>query len=162
MSIDNRVVKLQFDNAQFEAGVSQSMKTIDELEDKLQFKKSAKGFQSLQNASDTVTFEKLAASIESINSKLSATGVLAAKFVNSIADTIVSGVKKVEAASIGQMKTGGWNRAMNIENAKFAVQGLKGDWDELNKAIDYSVSGTAYGFDEAAKAASTEKSSVLT
>lgn len=155
MSVDNRVVKLQFDNAQFEQGVSQSMRTLDELEDKLQFKKSAKGFQSLQQAADTVVFNKLADGIDAINKKLSASGVLAAKFVSSIADSVVSGVKKIEAASIGQIKTGGWNRAMNIENAKFAIQGLKGDWDALSKAIDYSVSGTAYGFDAAAKAAST-------
>lgn len=155
MSVDNRIVKLQFDNKQFEQGVSQSMSTLDKLEEKLQFKKSAKGFQTLQNAADSVGFDKLVAAIESINGKLSATGILAAKFVSNIADSIASGVKKIEQASIGQIKSGGWARAMKIENAKFAVQGLKGDWDELYKAIDYSVSGTAYGVDAAAKAAST-------
>lgn len=155
MSVDNRIVKLQFDNKQFEQGVSQSMSTLDKLEEKLQFKKSAKGFQTLQNAADSVGFDRLVAGIESINKKLSATGVLAAKFVNNIADSIASGVKKIEQASLGQIKSGGWARAMKIENAKFAVQGLKGDWDELYKAIDYSVSGTAYGVDAAAKAAST-------
>ena len=155
MSVDNRIVKLQFDNKQFEQGVSQSMSTLDKLEEKLQFKKSSKGFQTLQNAADSVGFDRLVAGIESINKKLSATGVLAAKFVNNIADSIASGVKKIEQASLGQIKSGGWARAMKIENAKFAVQGLKGDWDELYKAIDYSVSGTAYGVDAAAKAAST-------
>lgn len=155
MSVDNRVVKLQFDNAQFEQGVSQSMKTLDELEDKLQFKKSAKGFQSLQQAADAIGFDKLVAGIDSINNKLSATGVLAANLVKKIGDSVMASVKKLEQATIGQMKAGGWARAMKIENAKFAVEGLKGDWEQLYKAIDYSVTGTAYGVDAAAKAAST-------
>ena len=155
MSVDNRVVKLQFDNQQFEKGVSQSMSTLDKLEEKLKFKDSAKGFSALQTAAEAVKFDKLVDGIESINKKLSATGVLAAKFVSNIAESVANGVKKVEQASLGQIKSGGWARAMKIENAKFAVQGLKGDWDELYKAIDYSVSGTAYGVDSAAKAAST-------
>ena len=155
MSIDNRVVKMQFDNKQFEENVSKSMTTLDKLEEKLQFKKSSKGLSSLQQGIDSIKFDKLLEGIGSINDKLSATGVVAAKFVSSIADSIVAGVKKIEQASIGQMKTGGWARAMKIENAKFAVEGLKGDWEQLYKAIDYSVTGTAYGVDAAAKAAST-------
>ena len=155
MSVDNRVVKLQFDNKQFEQGVSQSMSTIDKLEQKLQFKNSAKGFSTLQSAAEAVHFDKLLDGIDAINKKLSAGGIIAAKFVSNIAESVANGVKKVEQASIGQIKSGGWARAMKIENAKFAVQGLKGDWDELYKAIDYSVSGTAYGVDAAAKAAST-------
>lgn len=155
MSVDNRVVKLQFDNKQFEENVSKSMATLDKLEEQLQFKKAAKGFSSLQSSVDSIKFDALLSSIDRINDKLSAGGVLAAKLVSGITDSIVTGVKKIEAASIGQMKTGGWNRAMNIENAKFAVEGLKGDWDQLYQAMDYAVTGTAYGIDQAAKAAST-------
>ena len=106
MSVDNRVVKLQFDNAQFEQGVSQSMRTLDELEDKLQFKKSAKGFQSLQQAADAIGFDKLVAGIDSINSKLSATGVLAANLVKKIGDSVLASVKKLEQATIGQPVVG--------------------------------------------------------
>lgn len=86
-------------------------------------------------------------------------------------------------APIQQMINGGKARAMNIANAQFSLKGLGIDWkqeskdyvitlkhmsdeeqaalkksgefvDSLYKDIDYAVSGTAYGLDEAAKAAS--------
>lgn len=154
-TIDERVVKLGFNNGQFEQGVSKSMSTLDKLEEKLQFKKSSKGLDGLQVAIDSVSFARLTTAIDGINSKLSMTGVAAATVVSKITSSIMSSVSKLEQMTIGQIATGGWTRAMNIENAKFAVEGLKGNWEELNKAIDYSVTGTAYGLDQAAKAAST-------
>lgn len=154
-TVDNRVVKLQFDNAQFEQQVSRSMTTLDKLEEKLQFKKAASGIINLQANINSVGFEKLVKGIESIEQRLSATGIAAAKIVSEITQSLINGAKKIEQATIGQIKTGGWNRAMNIENAKFAIEGLEGDWDQLYKAMDYAVTGTAYGIDQAAKAAAS-------
>ena len=154
-SIDNRIVKMQFDNEQFERNVSKSMNTLDKFEEKLQFKKAVNGVKGLQVAFDSITFSKMASSIESIEKRLSGVGVMAATVVSRITNSLIDGAMKIENATIGQIKSGGWNRAMNIENAKFSIQGLKGDWDQLYKAMDYAVTGTAYGIDQAAKAAST-------
>lgn len=154
-SIDNRIVKMQFDNEQFERGVSKSMSTLDKLEEKLQFKKSSSGLASLQNSINGIDFGRFASAIEGINDKLSATGVMAATVVSRITNSLIDGAMKLENATIGQIKSGGWNRAMNIENAKFSIEGLKEDWTELYKAMDYAVTGTAYGIDQAATAAAS-------
>ncbi len=154
-SVDNRIVKLQFDNEQFERGVSKSMSTLDKLEEKLQFKNSAKGLSNLQNSINSISFNRFTDALEGINSKLSATGVMAATVVSRITSSLIDGAMQIERATIGQIKSGGWNRAMNIENAKFSIEGLKEDWNELYKAMDYAVTGTAYGIDQAATAAAS-------
>ena len=153
-SVDNRVVKMTFDNEQFERGVSKSMSTLDKLEEKLQFKKAATGLQSLQVAINGVAFDRFATAIEGIEKKLSGVGVAAATVVSRITNSLIDGAIKIERATIGQIQSGGWARAMKLENAKFTVEGLKLDWTEMLKAINYGVQDTAYGLDAAASAAS--------
>ena len=152
--IDNRIVKLSFDNKQFEEGVSKSMSTLDKLEEKLQFKKSAKGLSALQVGIDGVNFDELAKKIEKIEGRLSAFGIAGATVIQDITKTLINGAKKIEEATIGQITSGGWSRAMNLENAKFTVEGLGLEWQEMLKAINYGVQDTAYGLDAAATAAS--------
>lgn len=155
MSIDNRVVHLGFDNAQFEAGVSKSMSTLDKLKTKLEFKNGANGLSNLQNAANNLDFSALIRGIETLEYRFSAMGIAGMNVVNRITDYVINGAKKIEAATIGQIKAGGWSRAMNLANAQFTIEGLKLDWDEMLKSINYGVQDTAYGLDSAAKAASS-------
>ena len=161
-SVDNRIVKMQFDNEQFEKNVSKSMTTLDKFEEKLQFKKAINGVKGLQIAFDSVAFDKLASSIDSIEKRLSGVGVMAATVVSRITNSLIDGAMQIERATIGQIKTGGWARAMKLENAKFTVEGLKLDWTEMLKAINYGVQDTAYGLDAAAAAASQLAASGVT
>lgn len=153
-NIDNRIVKLSFDNKEFEEGVSKSMNTLERLEEKLQFKKSAKGLSALQVGIDGVNFDELSKKIDKIEGRLSAFGIAGATIVQDITKSLINGVKKIEEATIGQITSGGWSRAMNLENAKFTIEGLGLSWQEMLKAINYGVQDTAYGLDAAATAAS--------
>lgn len=162
-SVDNRVVRMQFDNAQFEQGVAKSMKTLDMLNEKLQFKEAQKGVSALQVAiagledvnSDVVSkafkgLDKIATYSTTI------VGKIADKIKNEIADSIMEAVKKITSipdAAINQIKSGGWNRATNIANAQFQIEGLGYSWEKVKEAADYAVTDTAYGLDSAAKAA---------
>ena len=155
MSIDNRVVHLGFDNAQFESGVKQSMSTLDKLKEKLKFNKESNGLTGLQSALNNVDFSALAQGIESIEHRFSAMGIAGMTVVSKITDSIIGAAKNLEQATIGQIKSGGWSRAMNLANAQFTIEGLKLDWDEMLKSINYGVQDTAYGLDAAAKAAAS-------
>ena len=155
MSIDNRVVHLGFDNAQFEAGVARSMSTLDKLKAKLEFNDSSRGLTGLQNAIDSVSFQALLRGVESLEHRFSLLGIAGMNVANRITDSVIGAAKRLEQATIGQIKSGGWSRAMNLANAQFTVEGLKLDWNEMLKAINYGVQDTAYGLDSAAKAASS-------
>lgn len=155
-TIDKRIVQMQFDNAQFERGISQSMDSLDEFNEKLQFKEAVKGINGLQRELNDVNFN----GIQNAASRLSdyfttIGGMIKKKIKENITDELVGAISKIEQATIGQIKSGGWSRAMNLANAQFMIEGLKLDWNEMLKSINYGVQDTAYGLDAAAKAASS-------
>lgn len=153
-SVDNRIVKLKFDNSQFEANVSKSMSTLDKLKEKLNFKDSAKDIENLQTAVNKVDFSAMQSSLQFLEKRFSATGEFIYKIWDQITDKAINAFKRVESATIGQIKSGGWARALNIANAQFQTAGLGASWDAIKAAADYAVTDTAYGLDEAAKTAS--------
>lgn len=157
-TVDNRIVRMQFDNAQFEAGVMRSMKTIDALNEKLQFKEASKGLSALMVAVEGVSSKSISTAVNALDriSSYSTTilGMMAQKVKTQFADKIVSAIEAIPQRAMSQIKSGGWNRAMNIANAKFQIEGLKYSWDAVREAADYAVTETAYGLDSAAKAAS--------
>ena len=154
-TIDNRIVKMQFDNAKFEAGVAQSMSTLDKLKEKLSFKNAGKGLEELQTSINKTQFNKIESSLDSLEKRFSTIGIAGMEVVKRITNSALDGLKQISNATLGQIKSGGWSRAMNLANAQFTVEGLKLDWTEMLKAINYGVQDTAYGLDAAAKAASS-------
>lgn len=157
-TVDNRIVRMQFDNAQFEAGVMRSMKTLDALNEKLQFKEASKGLSALMVAVEGVSSKSISNAVNALD-KISSystkvLGMMAQKVKTQFADKIVSAIEAIPQRAMSQIKSGGWNRAMNIANAKFQIEGLKYSWDAVREAADYAVTDTAYGLDSAAKAAS--------
>ena len=84
---------------------------------------------------------------------------------NLISDAITKGINKVAGgiknitSSISDMAVqGGFNRALNIEQAEFKLKGLGHSAEETQAIMDNalaSVKGTAYGLDEAATVAAS-------
>ena len=153
-SVDNRVVRLQFDNAQFEKETARSMSTLDKLKAKLNFSDSAKEFDKLQTSVNNVDFSAMEKSLKFLEDRFSATGEFVYKIWDKITDKAINSFRSIEQMTIGQIKSGGWSRAMNLANAQFQVEGLKYSWEKIFAAADYGVTDTAYGLDAAAKAAS--------
>ena len=163
-TVDNRIVRMQFDNAQFEAGVMRSMKTLDALNEKLQFKEASKGASALQVAVaniEGVSSSVLSSAMSGLDklSHYSTTivGKIADNIKTDIAGAITSVIKSITSipdVALSQIKSGGWNRASNIADAQFRIEGLGYSWEKVRDAADYAVTDTAYGLDAAAKAAS--------
>ena len=71
-TIDQRVVEMRFDNANFEKNVSTSMSTLDKLKKSLKFEDSAKGFENISKAAGRVDMGGLSNGVESVRLKFSA------------------------------------------------------------------------------------------
>lgn len=153
-SYDDRIVRMGFDNAKFEKNASQTMGTLDKLNEKLKLKGATEGSNNIQRSIDAVNFASMERAIMSIERRFSTLGVVGMNVIGQITNGIIGSVKQLEAATIGQIKSGGWSRAMNIANAKFQIEGLGFAWEEVEKAVSYGVKDTAYGLDAAASAAS--------
>ena len=181
--IDTSVVELQFDSEQFINGVSQTIDTVDQLKDSLTF--DSRSFDSLTRAANNVDLSGISASLEAIQERFSTFGIVGMTAVQRITNeimTLMGKLAKLAAKPWQQILTGGTNRAANIEQATFQLQGLYGKTEEgaaklamtMNAdadaiyrltgytedmvvamdAANYAVADTAYGLDSAAKAAS--------
>lgn len=156
-SVDERVVEMRFDNQQFERGVQKTMGTLDRLKQSLKFDGTAKGLANIDQAAKKVSFDGMAASVVSLQKRFSTFGIVGVKVVKNLADSVMGFAKNTIGFVTDGIINGGKRRAMNIENAHFQLQGLLKDEEKVQAVMDdamQSVDGTAYAYDEAAKAAS--------
>lgn len=153
--IENRVVELGFDNRNFEQNARTSISTLGKLDEALQFKGIASGFRSIQNGLRYLDFSPITTGLASVRDSFTNIGAaIKVNFFDMLGNEVVNLGRSIVNNTIGQIKSGGFSRALNIEQAQFKVKGLKGDWEKVYEDMDYAVSGTAYGIDEAASAAS--------
>lgn len=154
-SVDNRVVQMQFDNAQFESGIAQSMATLEKLDKALDSLESTGGFAGLSKSISSVG--------DQMEEAFSFRGIAALTAFQSVAQDVINFIKDgfqglvknyLPVDLLGQAMSGGMSRASNIEQAKFRLEGLGVAWEDLAADIDYAVNQTAYGLDAAGKAAS--------
>jgi len=175
-SIDQKVVEMKFDNKQFEDAVKQSRQSIKLMEKDITLLEGAKSLKNLDKAIQSVDFTHMTKSIDRIKDSFSIMGTIGRSVINKLTTdamskfqqmtkTVSSSIEKV----FSQVYQKGFNRAKNLENADFKIQGLldrnpdlAGDAakrldieDKISKAIQESVTDTAYGLDEASVAASS-------
>lgn len=149
-SVDDKVVKLGFNGSGFTAGIAKATDALTNFKSKLNFDAMAAKMQSI----NSVTFEPIMNSLAELQYRFSAMGQAASTIVQRLTNGVIDAAKSVEQATIGQIKSGGWSRAMNIANAQFQIEGLGYSWEKVEKAVSYGVKDTAYGLDAAASAAS--------
>lgn len=153
-SVDNRVVEMQFDNSKFEKNIHQSIKSLEQLDKALQLEDATKNFNKIEKTANELDLSKLDRTLERIEYRFSTLGIAGATAVQEITKSVMGLGKKLYDNTIGQIKSGGMARAMNIADAKFQLEGLGVAWEKIEEDINYGVKDTAYGLDAAAKAAS--------
>lgn len=156
-SIDNRVVKLVFDNSQFEKNASTSMKTIDKLKESLNFSGAAKGLDGLQTQVSNTNFDSLLSAIKAVEDRFSPLGIVGMTVFSELTKSAMQFASTMVNTVTNSIIGGGSKRAFALENARFTLQGLTKDAQEVQQVMDdalASVKGTAYGYGDAASAAS--------
>jgi tape measure domain-containing protein len=156
-TIDQKVVEMQFDNAQFEKNVSTSMSTLEKLKQSLNFDGASKSFENIERAANNVSFEKIASGVEALENRFSTMGIAGMRVIGNMTDAMIGFVKKGINFVTDSVIQGGKKRATNLENAHFQLQGLLKDEaavQAIMKNVNDSVDGTAYSLDAAAKVAS--------
>lgn len=159
--IDGRVVEMKFDNSDFEKNVAQSMSTIEKLKQSLNFD-SAKSLEDLGKATKGFDMSNVSSTVDSVQSHFSALQVIGYTALSEITKAAMHLGSTLVSKVISPIKTGGMNRALNIEQAKFQLEGLGVAWKDIEEDINYGVKDTAYGLDVAAKAASQLTASGVT
>lgn len=153
--VENRVVEMRFDNKQFEAGVQQSLTTIEKLKQSLKFEKTGEGLDKLGKKTQSFSLDHIDRSLGIISKRFTTLGIIGTTVLQNLTNSAMQMGRRLVSSVTDPLIHGGIQRAMDIAQAKFMIEGLKQPWDELSKSISAAVKGTAYGFDEAAKAAAS-------
>lgn len=168
-SIDERIVKMTFDNDKFEAGVRKTMETLEKLKEKLTFKDHDKTFKGIETSMNNVNFRGIESGVESLQKRFSTLGIIGMEVTKRITNAAIDAGKKLASVTVGQAVQGGMKRALNLEQARFQLEGLflneangAAKVEAAMKAASNAVDGTAYSLDEAAKAASVLAASGIT
>lgn len=163
VSSETRVVSIQFDNKDFEKNVQQSLDTLERLNKSLEFKKGAKGLNNISNAASKVDMSSLSRSIDETSGHFSKLEVMGVTALANITNSAVNAGKTLVKSLIDPVVKGGWQRALNMEQAKFMFQGLGYDSKDVGAVgkvgtimdnIYKSVEGTVYSLDKASLLAS--------
>ena len=104
--IDERVVEMRFNNADFEKNVAQSMKTLDSLKKSLDFD-SAKSLENLGKASKNFSLDGITSTITEATTKFSALEIAGITAIMNITNKAVDfGIKFAKSLSIDQVTEG--------------------------------------------------------
>lgn len=106
-TVDERIVEMRFDNAQFEKNVATSMSTLDKLKQKLKLSDASKGFENINSAAKKVDMNGLSSGIEVVSAKFSALQVMGVTALANITNSAVDAGKKfVSALTTDPVKDG--------------------------------------------------------
>ncbi|MBQ3693101.1 MAG: tape measure protein, partial [Clostridia bacterium] len=152
-SVDNRVVQMKFDNKQFESGVKTTISSLDRLKNSLNMDSAARSLSKIESYSKTFS-SSVSSSVYGIADRFSALGIIGSTVLSNLTTSAMNMASKISNMVISPIISGGKSRALNIEQAKFQLQGLNIEWEDIEEDISYGVQDTAYGLDSAAKAAS--------
>ena len=144
---------MDFDNSRFEKNAQTTLGTIAKLHEKLKFKGVESGFKEIDKAASDVSLSGMANAIDSISSRFSTMGIVGMTVIHNLTNSIIDKVKNTVSTVTNLISEGGRNRALNIEQAKFQLEGLGVAWKDISGDINYGVKDTAYGLDSAAKVA---------
>ena len=148
--VDERVVRLDFDNEQFERKVGVSSKTVEKLKQSLNFDNTNKKLLSLNDAAKKIDFAPISTGIDSVKMEFSALQVAAvtamSRVTNAVIDTgknlvykfniepITSGLQEYET-QINSVQT----ILANTQDKGTTLDQVNAALDELNHYADMTI-----------------------
>lgn len=156
--IDRRVVEMQFENDQFERGVSQSLNTLEKLKAALNFKDTEKGLSEVQNTvSKGIDFSSVTDGIQIVSSSFNALEQIAKGVFQhigwDIAKSVSEWVSALNSVSFFGQAGKGWIKygeltqaTQTIVAAGYAIE----DVEAALKRLNWYTDETSYNFTDMA------------
>lgn len=89
-SIDERIVQMQFDNKQFENGVSTTISSLDKLKKSLNLKDSAKSFDVINEKAKNIDLSGIQKAVEAVEERFNAMGIIGITVLQNITNAAYS------------------------------------------------------------------------
>lgn len=145
--IESKVVEMRFDNKQFEAGVAQSMSTLEKLKQKLNFNGRNTGLENIGNAAKKVDMTTLCNSVDVVRTKFSALDVVGVTALANITNSALAAAKRISASfTIEPIRTGFNEYELKMGSVQTimastgeSLEKVNGYLDELNAYSDRTI-----------------------
>lgn len=142
-NVDERIVQMQFDNAQFESKAQNTITTLNSLNEALKLPTGNSGMEKIQDTSRKIDFSKLNQAIELVNYRFSDLGIIATNVLTRISNAAIdTGRKMIDALTIRPIKDGFSEYEEKMDSVKRILnsakdnEGLPVTLDVVNKKLD--------------------------
>jgi tape measure domain-containing protein len=147
--IDERVVSMRFDNAQFEKNVSTSISTLDKLKKSLNLEGASKGLENINSEVKRVDVSPLSNGLETVKVKFSALEVMAVTALSNITNSAINaGTQLVKSISVDQISAG-WSKYGSKTTSVATLVAQGNDLEKVNEQLDrlnWFTDETSYNF----------------
>ena len=136
-SVDNRVVKMIFDNEEFEKKAGTTLDTLDKLKNSLDFSDATKGMDQIEESASGVDFSALAEGVQALQDRFSVMGEFVHNIFMDMVNTAVDTGKRIaDALVITPVKEGFSEYELQI-NAVQTIKASTGESvDTINRYLD--------------------------
>lgn len=155
-TIDQRVVRMEFQNEQFESGIKSSIKSLDNLKNSLNLEGASRGLSELGSASKGFSLASIGESVDAISEKFTTLGIIGVTALQNITNKAIdAGIQMAKSLTVDQI-TSGWTK---YEQKTASVQTLMNSTgksvEEINGYLDklmWFSDETSYGFTDMTQA----------
>lgn len=134
---ETRILQMQLENKDFEEGVRQTIKSLENLEEKLNLKNAGDGFEKVSAAANSVQTSHLESGIDSITSKFTLMGQIGLQALERISSKVVdTGTKILRAATVQPMIDGWGEFEMKTNSIQTILGGIRNQFDDQPTAIN--------------------------
>ncbi|MET0786276.1 MAG: tape measure protein [Paenisporosarcina sp.] len=149
-SVDNRIVKMEFDNASFEHKINSTIASLGQLDKALKMEGAKKGLSDVSEAAGRFHMGRIGDAITGIASKFEALGVIGITVLTNLTNKAVNaGLQMAKSLSLESVISGFKEYELNIGSIQTILANTKADGtnlqqvnaalDELNQYADKTI-----------------------
>lgn len=139
-SVDDRIVRMEFDNAAFERKIRTTLDSLSQLDKALKFTGATKGLSDISTAAEKVNFNSVANGIENISHKFLALSTIAITALANITTAALrSGAQIAKSLTLDTVIAGFREYETNMRSIQTILANTKADGTNLqqvNEALD--------------------------
>ena len=139
-SVDNRVVRMEFDNATFQAKIKQTMDSLSQLDKALKLEGASKGLSDISAAAGKVNLGPVKTAVESVSSSFVALSTIAITALSRITNSIITaGTQMTRSFTFGPIIDGFHEFETNVGSIQTILANTRSDntgLADVNAALD--------------------------
>lgn len=137
--VDERVVEMRFDNADFEQNVQTSLGTLDKLKKALNLNPDTSGLEKINGLSENMDFSAMRDGVEAVRMKFSALEIMAITALTNITNKAVdAGMSLAKSLSLDQITAGMSKYEQKTTAVQTIMSATSQTWEEQAKAVGFA------------------------